>query len=172
MAWSTERVLPVPPDEEEHRGPRAHAADADDLARHVHEPVGPEEVTAVLVETLGVLVHELPDVLLLALRVVLIERVAQGNEQRGDAPKAELAVDPLGQLRDRPQAGLAPAFGEGLREEDPALSAEPATESVDQLTGVQPVVPDIEVALGGEAPHTLAVLPHAGRHEAAAPTGR
>src|SRR3954449_3657047 len=41
----------APPDQQEHPRARADAADPDHLARHVHEPVGPEQVAAVRRET-------------------------------------------------------------------------------------------------------------------------
>ena len=45
-----QRVLAAASDEQEHPRARADAADADDLARHLDEPIGLEQIAAVLVE--------------------------------------------------------------------------------------------------------------------------
>ena len=55
-----ERVLAVAADEQEYPRARADAADAHDLAGHVDEPVGAEEVPPVRVEAGGVLVAAAP----------------------------------------------------------------------------------------------------------------
>ena len=87
------------------------------------------------------------------------------DQQRRDAAKAQLAVDALGELLDRPQARLAPRLGERLGEHDPTLRAQPTAEAIDELARVEALVPDVEVALAREAAHRLAVLAHAGRHD-------
>ena len=159
-----ERVPPAATDEQDDPGPRPDAADPDDLPCHVDELVGAEQVAAVLVEPRGVLGQELADVLLLEVGTPLVEQVAERDQQRRDAAEAQLAVHPLGEPVDRPQARLAPRLGERLREHDPALRAQSPAEAVDELARVEPVVPDLQVALLGEAAHPLAILADARPH--------
>ncbi len=59
---------------------------------------------------------------------------------------------------------LRRASGERLRELDPALRAQLPAKAVDELAGVQALIPDIQMAFGREAAHRLAVLTHAGQH--------
>ena len=47
-----ERIAAATPDEQQHPGTGADAADADDLAGHVHEPIAGEQVAAILVQAL------------------------------------------------------------------------------------------------------------------------
>src|SRR6202035_1363353 len=94
-----------------------------------------------------------------------VEQLAQRDQQRRHAAEAQLAVDALGEPPDRSQARLAPCLGERLREHDPSLRAQPAAEAIDQLACGEAVIPDVEVALVGEAPHALAVLTHAVTHD-------
>src|SRR6185503_5822851 len=94
-----------------------------------------------------------------------VVQLAQRDEQRRDAAEPQLAVDTLGELLDRPQARLAPRLGERLREQNAALLAQPAAEVIDQLARVEPVIPDVEVALVREVAHPLAVLAYAGGHQ-------
>ena len=161
----TSESSPLAADEQQHPGARADAPDADDLARHVDEPVGAEQVAPVVVEA--------GDVLRRADRGRSRTRRAgrsgradrEPDQQRRDAAKARLAVDPLGELAHRPQARLAPRLRERLGEQDPALLAELAAEAADELARVDALVPDVEVAHLGKAAHRLAILAHARGHE-------
>src|SRR5947209_15638041 len=67
----------------------------------------------------------------------------------------------LGELLDRAQARLPSRLGERRREQDSALLTEPASEVVHELARVNSLVPDVEVAFGGEVTHRLAVLAYA-----------
>ena len=136
MVPSSERhvpVLAVATDEQEHPGARADAADAHHLACHVDETVGLEQVTLVEIEVRGILVQELANVGGLVASVRRVEQVAQRHEQGRDAAKSQRAVDPLGELLDRPQARLAPGVREGLRKHETTLSAELPAEAIDEL---------------------------------------
>src|SRR5215217_774020 len=96
-----QRILPVAADKEKYRGAGADAANSHDLASHVHETVGPKQVPPVLVQALGILAAKFLRPLLLILRVSVLENVAQRDQQRRDAAETYLAVNPLGQLRQR-----------------------------------------------------------------------
>ena len=64
----------------------------------------------------------------------LSNSVAKGDEQGRHASKAQLAVDPLGQPPDGPQARLAPRLGERFGEHDPApLASLPPKRSTSSL---------------------------------------
>ncbi len=153
-----ERVLAGATGEQKDPGARADASDTDDLAGHVDELVGTEQVTPVGVEAREVLVEQVANVIGLVARIGRVVQVGEPDEQRRDAAKPRLAVDTLGELADGPQAGLLPRPRERLRERDPALFAEPAAEATDELTRIDPLVPHVEVADLGEPAHRLAIL--------------
>src|ERR1700722_39738 len=167
-----ERSPAVTADEQQHPGAGADAADADDLARHVHEPVAREQIAAVLIEARHVGVERAAHVVDVAPLAGWIDQLAQRHEERRHAAEPELAIDALGQLLDGAQAGLAACLGEPPRGQDPPPLAEPATEVIDELARVEAVIPDVEVALLGERPDPVAVLPHGREHDRATPPRR
>ena len=94
-----------------------------------------------------------------------VVEVAERDEEWGDGAEAQLASRPLGELLEGADARLSPRLGERLVEMDPVLRAEPAAEARNEFAGDQPIVEDVEVALGGKATHSLPVGAHTAGHD-------
>ena len=110
-----QRVSPIPAGEQEYPCACTDAPDADDLARHVDEAVGPQKMAAVLVEAGGVGVKRLAhDVGVLATSSGSAGSLS-GTNSGGTRAETQFATDALGELRNRPQAGLAPRLGKRPR---------------------------------------------------------
>src|SRR5690348_16780393 len=119
-----EWILAVTSGEQKHPRSGSHTPDADDLACHVDKPIRAEEVPPIRIKTPRVVIEQLADELALV-TVLVLEQLSKRDEQGRDVAEPRHAVMDLGELAHRAQARLAPRLGEGLREQDATLLAQP-----------------------------------------------
>ncbi len=151
-----ERVAIVGAGHQDHPGAGADAADADHLAGDLAEAEGVEQLLAVALEAGAIGVQHLLEQLLHGAATLVPHELLAGDEQRRFAAESDLAVDGLGQLLQRPQAVLGARLADSLA--DPLqLLRVVVFDRRQRLFDVEARVPDVEVALGGEVAHRLAV---------------
>jgi hypothetical protein len=164
-------VLSAAADQQDHPGPGADAADAHHLAGHVGHLVGADEVLAIRMQAVDVLLQQPPHVGAAFVRARVVELV-QWCQQRRHARESQLPVEHLGQLPDGPGAGLSLPLLEGADEELVAVRVELGAEPGGQLVGVEALVPGVEEALACELAHPFAVLAHRPLDDQPSPAGR
>ena len=122
-------------------------------------------MTTLLVEALGVLRQDRSTYPASKSTSELPDKLPKRHEQRRHIAKARLPVNDLGQLAYRAQMVLAPRTRERSGEPELTLAVQPATELLDELAGVQALIPDVEMAHPGEPSHRRAILPDAVQHD-------
>ena len=160
-----ERIAVVSPEQERDPGLRAHAADADDLAREVGQLVAVEKDAPVVLQRAAVFPHhasERRD----GLGSLLLVEVVERDDQRRLRDDARVSVDDAGELREGVHAVARARLGDEL--------PRPLARSGIHLAGyrraegldVDPRVPDVDVASRREPRHQRAVRPGGLEHAA------
>ena len=152
-----ERVVAVPPEQEHDEGARADAADPDDLPGRVDIAEPLEQPATVSRERSPVGADDLLQRLVKAVELVATDKILDRRHDGRVADDARLAVDELGQLRERLQAALRLRLRQVALGPLDLLRGRLLLKFGQQLLDVQARVPEVEVAHGRVPVDRLAV---------------